>query len=122
MLGFAHRHDWESIPAGFTVTELNVIMLALLSTWIGLLTFLLAAGMWIHRPFMTDPTVVAVLYFGAPGAMCLGGLVLWAHRKDPDADPGLAAQRVQSKTGIALALLAAAIVYYLIIASKKLNA
>jgi len=96
-------------------------MLALLSTWIGLLTFLLAAGMWIHRPFMTDSAVVAVLYFGAPGAMCLGGLVLWAHRKETSTDAGLAAQRTQCKVGITLAICAAAIVYYLIIASRKLN-
>lgn len=99
----------------------NDNMLALFSVWIGLLSFLLAAGMWLYRPLMTDPAIVAVLYFGAPGAMCLGGLVLWAHRRDISADPGLAAQRVQSKTGITLALFAAAIVYGLIIASKKLN-
>lgn len=96
-------------------------MLALLSTWIGLLSFLLAAGMYLYRPLMTDPLIVAILYFGAPGAMCFGGLVLWAHRKDPAPEPAILAQRTQCKVGITLAILAAAIVYYLIIASKKLN-
>lgn len=96
-------------------------MLALLSAWIGLLSFLLAGGMWVYRPLMTDGTIVAVLYFGAPAALCLGGLVLWAHRRDPTLDHGLAAQRVQCKVGMTLAVLGVAIVYGLIIASRKLN-
>ncbi len=105
-------------------------MLALLGVWVGLLTFLLALAMFIHRPWMTDFTVTAVLYFGAPGAMCFGGLVLWGSRKSQlddgglvpvQTEPGIVAQRLQSKTAIILALLAAAIVYYLIINSTKLE-
>ena len=105
-------------------------MLALLGVWTGLLTLLLALGMLVHRPWMTDVTVAAVLYFGAPGAMCFGGLVLWGTRRSQlddgglvpvEPEPGLVAQRLQSKIAIMLALLAAAIVYYLIIYSTKLE-
>lgn len=105
-------------------------MLALMGVWVGLLTLLLAIGMLIYRPWMTDITVTAVLYFGAPGAMCFGGLVLWGSRKSQlddgglvptTADPGIVAQRLQSKIAIGLALCAAAIVYYLIIYSTKLE-
>ena len=96
-------------------------MLALTSVWIGLVSFLAALGMFLHRPLMTDASIVAVLYFGSPGAICLGGLVLWAHREDRADDDGLAAQRAQCVTGIVLAIVAAAIVYGLIIASRKLE-
>jgi len=97
-------------------------MLALASVWLGLMSFLLALAMLVHRPAFTDWTVVLVLYFGAPGAMCLAGLTLWAHREEKSADdPGLAARRVQSVTAIVLSILAAAIVYGLIICSRKLT-
>lgn len=95
--------------------------LALAGVWIALLTLGLSVAMLIYRPAMTDLTVLLVLYFGAPGALCLAGLVLWAHRKDNSADPAIAAQRVQAKVAIALAILAAAIVYGLIIFSEKLE-
>jgi hypothetical protein len=94
-------------------------MLALSSVWLGLLTFLIALGMLLFRPIMTDLSVTAVLWFGSPGAMCLGGLVLWAYRKDRTGDPGVAAQRIQAKVAIALAIVAAGIVYALIIGSTK---
>ena len=88
-----------------------------------MLSLLLAIVMLVYRPALTDLTVVLVLYFGAPGAMCLAGLTLWAHRNEDAADdPGLAARRVQSKTAIILAMAAAAIVYGLIIFSSKLPA
>lgn len=94
-------------------------MLALAGVWIGLLTFLLALTMLIYRPAFTDWTVTLVLYFGSPGAMCFAGLVLWAYRKEKVPEPGIAAQRFQAKVAIALAILAAAIVYGLIIGSQK---
>lgn len=95
--------------------------LALGSVWIGLLTLGLSVAMLLYRPTMTDLTVLLVLYFGAPGALCFAGLVLWAHRKEVSNDPAVAAQRMQAKVAIALALLAAAIVYALIIFSEKLE-
>lgn len=96
-------------------------MLALLSVWIGLASFLIAALMLLYRPAMTDLAVLLVLYFGSPGALCLALLVLYAHRGDAEPEPALVAQRVQCKVAIVLAILAAAIVYGLIIASKKIE-
>lgn len=46
-------------------------MLALISVWLGLLTFVLAATMVVYRPAMTDLTVPLVLWLGSPGSMCL---------------------------------------------------
>ena len=94
-------------------------MLSLLSAWIGLVTFLLAAGMVVHRPMMTDLAVTVVLWLGSPGSMCLAGLVLWAYRKEPG-DPAIHGQRVQAKVAIVMSILAAALVYILIIYSQKL--
>ncbi len=96
-------------------------MLALASVWIALATMCVAAGMFVYRPFMTDATVIFVLYFGTPGAWCLAGLVLWAHPHETATDPGLSARRLQAKVAIALGLFAAAIVYALIIGSQKLE-
>lgn len=96
-------------------------MLALISTWIALPTFVLSLVMLLYRPAFTDLNILLVLYFGSPGAMCLAGLVLWAYRKETSGDPGLAAQRVQAKVAIGLAFIAAAIVYGLVIGSKKLE-
>lgn len=94
-------------------------MLALASVWIALLSFLLAFGMVLYRPLFTDLNVLLIVYFGAPGAMCLAGLVLWAHRKDGALDAGLQAQRVQSKIAIALAVAAAGMVYALVMFSDR---
>jgi heme/copper-type cytochrome/quinol oxidase subunit 2 len=96
-------------------------MLALTSVWIGLASLALSAAMVVYRPAFTDLTVTLVLYFGSPGAMCFAGLVLWAYRKEVGADPGIAAQRKQATVAIVLALLAAAIVYLLVIFSHKLE-
>ena len=96
-------------------------MLAFLAVWISLSALGLAVGMAVYRPLFTDIAIVAVLYFGSPGAMCLAGLVLWAHRKENSADPGRANQRLQSKVAMGLSLVAAAIVYWLIIASQKIE-
>lgn len=96
-------------------------MLALLSVWIGLASFVLSALMLLYRPAMTDLTVLMVLYFGSPGTLCLALLVLWAHRGDTSPEPALIAQRTQCKVAIVMAILAAAIVYGLIIASQKIE-
>lgn len=96
-------------------------MLALFSVWMGLAAFVLSVVMLVHRPTMTDLTIPLVLWFSAPASMALGGMVLWAYRKEEHPDPGIAAQRVQARVGIVLALLGAAIVYGLIIASAKFD-
>jgi len=96
-------------------------MLALGSVWTGAASLLIALAMLAYRPAFTDVLVTVVLWFGSPGALCLGGLTLWAHRDDADDDSGVAARRVQAKTGIGLSLAAAAIVYGLIISSTKLE-
>ncbi len=96
-------------------------MLSLASVWIALASFVLAVAMLIYRPAMTDVTILLVLYFGSPGALCLAGLTLWAYRKDMGDDPGVAARRIQAKVAIGLAIVAAAIVYALIILSAKLE-
>ena len=96
-------------------------MIALFSVWIGLLVFLLSVGMVVYRPLFTDVTVVLVLWLGAPGALCLSGLVLWAYRKEEAGQVGVAAQRRQAKVAIVLAVAAAAIVYLLIIYAEKIG-
>ena len=96
-------------------------MLALISVWVGLASFLVAAAMLLYRPTMTDLSILMILYFGSPGAICFAGLVLWANRQDTSAEPAIAAQRLQAKMAIGMALLAAAIVYALVIGSRKLE-
>lgn len=96
-------------------------MLALASVWMGLAVLALSAAMVVYRPVFTDLTVLLVLYFGSPGSLCLAGLVLWAYRKEEGSDPGIAAQRKQAKVAIGLALVAAAIVYLLVIFSHKIE-
>lgn len=95
-------------------------MLAIWSVWTALATMLLAGTMWLYRPAFADLTVTLVLYFGSPGALCFAGLVLWAHRKDDAHEPGVGAQRLQAKVAATMAVIAAAIVYLLIIYSRKL--
>ena len=95
-------------------------MLAFFGVWIGLASLLVALVMLIYRPAFTDFSVVSVLYFGAPGALCFALLTLWAFRKEPDTDPGLQARRLQCKVAIAMALIASAIVYALVIFSTKI--
>ena len=96
-------------------------MLAFLSVWIAVSAFVIAGGMFVYRPLFTDLTIVAVLWFASPGALCLGGLVLWAYRKDASGDPAIANQRLQAKAAIGMAVAAAAIVYWLIISSAKIE-
>jgi len=96
-------------------------MLALASAWIGLVSLLLAGTMILYRAAFTDLTVTLVLYFASPGALCLAGLVLWAHRNEDSTDPALQAQRLQAKVGIGLALAAAAAVYVLVIRAARIT-
>lgn len=96
-------------------------MPALISVWIALLTLLLSVTMLLYRPAFTDLAVILVLWFGAPGAMCLGGLALWAYRKEGQSDAGVVAQRLQAKIAIGMAIVAAGIVYALIIGSQKIE-
>jgi len=95
-------------------------MLALSSAWIGLVSLLIATTMFLYRPAFSDVGVTLVLYFGTPGAICLGGLVLWAHRRDRAPSPELQAQRLQAGVGITLAVLSAAIVYWLVIGAERI--
>lgn len=96
-------------------------MPAFCSVWFAVAAFVLAVVMLVYRPAMTDTTIPLVLWFAAPGAMCLAGMVLWSYRKDLDPEPGVIAQRQQARVALFLAIAAAAIVYYLIISSTKLN-
>ncbi len=96
-------------------------MLAFSSVWIALASLLLAVAMLVYRPTMTDLNLTLVLYFGSPGAICFAGLTLWAFRKDDSSDPGVAARRTQSKVAIFMALLAAAIVYALVIRADRIE-
>jgi len=95
-------------------------MAALASVWLALAALLLATAMLVYRPAMTDVAVTLVLYFGAPGALCLAILTLWAHREDDVSDRGLQGRRLQAKVAMVFALAAAAIVYALIVGSEKL--
>ncbi len=93
-------------------------MLAFASVWIALASLLIATAMLIYRPAMTDIAITMVLYFGAPGALCFAGIVLWANRDDDSPEAGIVAQRVQARAAIAMALVAAAIVYGLVIGAE----
>jgi hypothetical protein len=95
---------------------------AFTSVWMGIACLALATTMAVWRPAFTDFYIWLILWLGSPGTMCIAGLVLWSYRKDPHDEPGIAAQRIQCKVAIALAIAAAAIVYVLIIRSDKLPA
>ncbi len=96
-------------------------MLAFAAVWIALASLLIAVAMLVYRPTFTDVSVVLVLYFGSPGALCLALLTLWAFRREGDEDKGVRARRLQCWVAIAMAVAAAAIVYLLIIRSAKLE-
>lgn len=96
-------------------------MLALLSVWLGMISLFLSLLMLVYRPAFTDGAVTMVLWFGAPGAMCFAGLTLWAYRDDGRDDLGIVARRIQAKAAIGMGVVAAAIVYALIILSTKLE-
>ena len=86
-----------------------------------MLSLLTSLAMLAYRPAFTDLAVTAVLWFGAPGAICFAGLTLWAHRHDGSDDLGIVARRLQAKLAIVLSVLAAVIVYALIIFSTKME-
>lgn len=92
-------------------------MLALLSVWIGLAMFALAAAMLVVRSLFSD-ALAPVLLYGSVLGMTLGGIVLWAHRKEGAVDSGIIAQRTQAKVGIALSLVAAGMFYALVAAAQ----
>ena len=94
-------------------------MLALLSVWISLASLIVAVVMVLYRPAFNDALIPLVVMFGSPGALAMAGIVLWAYRKEPDDDPGIRAQRVQAKFAITLSLIAAAIVYLLVIFADR---
>ncbi len=105
-------------------TEQIRTMLALLAVWVSLAALTTALTMALYRPAFVDWTIPIALY-GSAAAICFGGLVLWSHRTVADGeagvDPGIAAQRMQSKVAIGLGLLAAAIVYVLVIYAKPVQ-
>jgi len=96
-------------------------MLSLLAVWIALATFALSVVMLAYRPAFTDVTVVLVLYFGSPGALCLAGLTYWSLRGESASTSGVPQRRQQVFVAAALAIFAAAAVYYLVIQSEKLE-
>ena len=100
----------------------DAYMLALASVWIGFASLVIAGTMLAQRATFSNTGVILVLYFGSPGALCLAGLVLWAYRKEDSSDPGVSAQRLQAKIAIVLGLIAAGIVYALIVAADKTTA
>jgi hypothetical protein len=88
-------------------------MLALLSVWLGLAAMLLAAVMVVRRALFHDVWITITLYT-AVLALTLGGVALWALRKESREDPAVPAQRTQCFVGCGCALLAIAIVYTLV--------
>jgi hypothetical protein len=96
-------------------------MLALASVWIGLASLVVAVAMVVHRPWMTDLTLVLVLYFGSPGSLCLAGLVLWSLRKECSRTPGVLGQRRQARAAIVMAVLAAALLYMLVMLASPVQ-
>ena len=99
-------------------------MLALLAVWVSLAALTTALTMALYRPAFVDWTIPIALY-GSAAAICFGGLVLWSHRTHTDGeaevDPGIAAQRMQSKVAIGLAVVAATIVYLLVIYAEPVQ-
>jgi hypothetical protein len=101
---------------------------ALLSAWIGLLTLLAAivfpllpgsrnprAELENLEPYSFADRFLPFPIYASVVAMFLGIIVLWQMRREPRPLPdGLVAQRVQAWVGIALAILAAVIIYIVV--------
>lgn len=96
-------------------------MLAFVSVWMGLGSLVAAVTMLFWRESFTDFHIWLVLWLGAPGTMCLAGLVLWSHRHEHMPEPAVVAQRLQCKVAIGLALVAVVIVYALIFGAQELD-
>ncbi|MEK6800109.1 MAG: hypothetical protein AABZ12_14185 [Planctomycetota bacterium] len=94
-------------------------LLALGAVWLALAALGIALTMLLHRPAMTDVAILLVLWLGSPLSMCFAGLVLWAYRHHELPEDAVLAQRLQAKVAIAMAVFAAAVVYLLIIFSRK---
>ena len=93
-------------------------MLALFSVWLGLASLLTSLVMVFYRPAFNDVMLLLHMYFACPLSLTLGGLVLWATRKDKSQR---APVRLQAKVGITLALVAAAIVYVLVASAERIS-
>lgn len=98
---------------------------ALLAAWLGLLA-LIAAVVFLFLPGSTSPKAELQHFrpysakdrflpfplYGVAIALFVGIVVFWQMRKEPRPLPdALVAQRVQAWVGIALALLAAGVIY-----------
>lgn len=98
---------------------------ALVAAWAGLL-MLVASVVFVFLPGSVDPRAeleharqyspadrfLPLPIYGTAAAIFLGIVVLWQMRREPrPLHEALAAQRVQARVGIALALLAAAVIY-----------
>ena len=98
---------------------------ALVSAWLGLLTLIASvvvpflpgsrdprAELQHLRPYSLADRFLPLPLYASSVAMFLGIVVLWQMRREPRPLPdALVAQRVQAYAGIALAVLAAAIIY-----------
>ncbi len=93
-------------------------MLSLFSVWLGSASLIMSLAMVLYRPAFDDVLILIDMYFACPLSLTFGGLVLWATRREKSQhDPA----RLQAKIGIALALLAAAIVYILVASAEQLD-
>ena len=93
-------------------------MLALFSVWLGLASLLTSLVMVFYRPAFNDVVLLVHMYFACPLSLTLGGLVLWATRKEKSQH---APARLQATVGITLALVAAAMVYCLVALAERLG-
>ncbi len=91
-------------------------MLALLSVWLGLASLVMSLVMVLYRPAFHDVLLLVEMYFACPLSLMFGGLLLWATRKEKSQN---AAPRLQAKVGIALALVAAVLVYGLVALAER---
>jgi hypothetical protein len=85
-------------------------MFAFLAVWIGVAALVCSLLMATVDRLFNDVMVVVTLYTGI-FSMFFAGMTLWSVRKEPAAEQGVSARRVQSWTGITLSLIATAIVY-----------
>jgi len=100
-------------------------VVALLAAWLGLLTLIASlvllflpgsrhprAELEHAEPYSLADRFLPVPIYASAIAIFLGIIVIWQMRKEPrPLPPAMVNQRVQAYVGIALAILAAAIVY-----------
>ncbi|RJP31058.1 MAG: hypothetical protein C4547_15850 [Phycisphaerales bacterium] len=92
-------------------------MMALGSVWVGLGCLVLAVAMLLTPAAFNEYTLPGLLYVGAPAGLWLACVTLWSLRKEPPGDPAVQSRRLQAKVGIALTLVAVAVVYVLVLTS-----